>query len=640
MYEAMKIGVTLSLKNEFSVGLARLISDVSQADKKISGLSSKLRGLGVNARVALGGMAAMGLGTAIAASLAPAITEARKMETAVAGLKVLGLSPEQTAEAVSFAKAMDIAGSSYVQNVKLMTEAQGIFRETGLDGAAALEGAKLAAPTLAKLQTIAKMSGHGLSEAQERNFLRAIEMSGGLRDASTFNQRADLLYRLVGSESGNVSYEDMRAFYARGGASAKSIDDVGLMKLAPVIGELKGTSTGTALMTAYNRLNGNVKLPNQIIHELVNAGVWNRHNITWNSLGGARNIRSQGLLKGADLLASDPVAWENQVLEPMYKKLGIVTQNQKNLENAKLFGRTGGNMFTLIQTAAQSIDRSPDAINKHEGIDQAYVEQKKTTNGQTVVAVQGWHDLLNNIGTVILPSVNAGLTSFSGFLGSIANWTRDNPGLTRAVAYLAAATSGVLILGGALAVFTAAMALVSWPITLTVAAITGLIALGQWLYGLNWAAIWDGIKNGVMSFINWIGDAWKHRPTWLGGDGEVNPAPQIGVNGATKADRDYYAALNPPANINTVLHQQTIVSRVPPIIPSTPATAAANPPTTVKGGAVRTAASRPVMQGNVYLDNKKVGVIVDKTLGSAVGSFAQSNTYDPTFGQASAGMTY
>jgi len=561
MFEAFKIGIKLSLVNEVSHGLIAMAKDFNKAEYAADSLRSKIAKMGTATKFAFGGAIAMGAGAAMLMTMKPAIDAAKKWETAKANFSLFGMDSATNNEAFRFAQAMNIAGSTYVDNLHKMTEAQGAFRESGLTGPEALAGAKLAAPMLARLAVVAKAQGHEMTESDDASLIRAIEMSGGLKDAATFNSRADAIFKLVGSSGGQVKYEDVRAFYARGGVSAKGLTEEALMKFEPLMGEMKGTSAGTALMTSFNRLNGIVKLPNQIIHELVNSGLWNGKNIDWNAQGGAKNIRSEGLLKGASLLQTDPVKWEKEVLEPMYAKMGLVTQDQKNIENARLFGRTGGTLFSLMQQQEAPIARSPEAIRKRLGVNDSYADMQKTTQAQQNAVATNWQNILTNIGTAILPNVNAGLTTFNRFLSKVADFTRDNPGFVRFAMYGALMTATVLIIGGAIAMLVAGFLLVGGPVLLFTSLITGIgAALLALVYAIDWkeagnemTAGWNAIKNGFMGFFSWLGGLWSHRPVWMGGDGksligpadtnsdsqnsESKPAPNGSPNVRTSSDK-------------------------------------------------------------------------------------------------------
>lgn len=554
MFEAYKIGIRIALVNHASAGLLSLSKDFAAADAAASRFGAKASSIGRNLKLMAGGGLAIGAGVALAAMFKPALEAAKEFETAKANFGLLGLTSAQNTEAVRFAKNMNVVGSTYVENMNKMTEAQGVFREAGLSGMAALDGAKLAAPTLARLSVVAKMSGHAMSEADDKELLRAIEMSGGLKDAATFNHRADAIYKMVGSSGGNVKYTDIRQFYARGGVAAQSLTDEALMKLEPIIGEMKGGNAGVSLRTSFNRLNGIIRLPNQVAHALVNNGLWDKSKIVWNSMGGIKSMKGNPLTSSV-LMQTDVETWERTVLEPMYARMGVVTQNQKNVWNGLLFGSTGGAFFTNMQKNAATIARSPTAINKHLGINQALDEQSKTFAGQQDIAAATWKNIMTNIGDSILPKVNDGMTKFNLMLGKIADWTRDNPAATRIAVYAAAIAAGSLVVVGGLALISGALLLATPAVTalgvaIAVAgramlltpiglAITG-IATAAFLLWKNWDEYgpklhkaWDFISNGVTAFINKLIGAWNYVAPYLH-LGTITPLPTASTTPAAE----------------------------------------------------------------------------------------------------------
>jgi hypothetical protein len=111
----------------------------------------------------------------------------------------------------------------------------------------------------------------------------------------------------------------------------------------------------------------------------------------------------------------------------------------------------------------------------------------------------------------------------------------------------------------------------------------------------------------LVGFWGTLTNLWKNRPTWLGGEGGANPVPKVGENGATPADAAYYASLHGGGSPN------------------------------VKTAAQAGAGGKT---GDVYLDGKKVGSVLDKHLGKQTTLAGNSNTFDFSMGQAPAGMAY
>src|SRR5579863_4194192 len=258
MFEAYSVGIRLKLIDGVAAGLAGLSSSFAIFNRHIATSQAGLTGIEMQMRrlrtMGLVGGAMAGVGVAGLSLFKGPIEEAAKFQQQVQKFKLYGLGDAVTAEATKFAQGMNIIGTSYTDAMRLMNEAQGVFREGGLSGSAALAGAKLAAPMLAKIdfaaaglddETRARMHTQGLA------MLRFIEMRGGLQDAKKFNEIADAGWKAIWTSGGNVNWEQYRQFMARGGVAAQGLSSEALFgKLEPIIGELKGSTAGTALMTA------------------------------------------------------------------------------------------------------------------------------------------------------------------------------------------------------------------------------------------------------------------------------------------------------------------------------------------------------------------------------------------------------
>jgi hypothetical protein len=414
MTDAYKIGVSVVLTNLIGTELTRIAKEFEVADKSAAGFS-----------VALGAVAVAVAG--VTAAMVAGINEARKFQVEVAKFALFGMSDKTNRDAQSFAENMKVIGTSATEAMRLVNEAQGVFRESGLSEDQALRGAKMSAPLLAKIDFISKALDeasaskmHGSAQAM----LRFIDMQGGLNDPERFNQIANAGFKAIRSSGGNIDWEQYRQFRARGASAAANLSDAALFgEFEPIIQELKGSTAGFALRTAYNRMNGIIRLPNQAAHELVKIGAWDQSQIEWNSLGGIKRFKGNPLVE-ADLFAKDPVAYYEKYILPFYEK-NHLTQEQRTRENALLFGSTGGNLFSIIERQGGAIHRSADAWNKALGIDASVDVAKKTVDGQLVNLTAEWATLMKNIGTDLLPAVNSGLQILSGILKAINdNWQK------------------------------------------------------------------------------------------------------------------------------------------------------------------------------------------------------------------------
>ena len=450
MFEAWKIGVRVSVLDYASIGLRAISGAFLRTEADAARLESRIKS--IHGQLLKGGLM-VGAGVGILAAFKGPLEEAKKFQTEVAKFSLYGMSDQVNAQAVKFAKGMNIIGTSATDAMRALTEAQGVFRESGLDNSSALDGAKLAAPVLAKIA----FATAGLDDTtkermhtQSLAMLRFVEMRGGLKDAATFNSIADAGWKAIRSSGGNVNWEQMRQFMARGGVAAQGLSDEALFgKLEPVIGELKGNGAGTAWMTAYNRLIGGVRIPNQVAHLLADNGIWDSSKIEWNSQGGIKRFNGNPL-RDMQTLASDPVEFYEKNILPMYAKMGITTREEKGRENLLIFGRTGGAMFSLIDRQLATIHHSVEAQKKALGIDASVNQVGGSLAGKEIDFHAKFNDLLRETGNVILPMAVRALEILNPMLKDMATWMQRHPVMFGLVIKGLIGLAGALIGFGAL----------------------------------------------------------------------------------------------------------------------------------------------------------------------------------------------
>jgi hypothetical protein len=441
------------------------------------------------------------------------IDEAMKYQQAVTKFTLYGNGDKVNAEAVKFAKSMNIIGTSMTDAMENMTEAQGVFRESGLTGSAALDGAKLAAPLLSKI-AFATSGLDGDSQAkmhtQSLAMLRFIEMRGGLKDATTFNSIADAGWKAIRSSGGNINWEQMRQFMARGGVAAQGLTNTALFgKLEPVIGELKGSTAGNAWMTSYNRLVGGVRVPNQIAHLLADNGIWDASKIEWNSQGGIKRFNGNPL-RDMKTFSSDPVAFYEKNILPMYTKMGVTSAAEKGRENTLIFGRTGGAMFSLIDRQLAAIHRSVDAQKKTLGVDASVDAVKGTAAGQLLNYHKQMETLQTQLGLVILPMLIRGLQWLNPLLQKMGDWIGAHSTLAKGLVIIFGAIAGLALVGGSIIAIAGGFSLLTG--VLASGGIAGLIGG----VGSAFAALTPLVGAFLAAYVAWkagtaVGNAiYKH----------------------------------------------------------------------------------------------------------------------------------
>lgn len=446
-YEAYSVAVKLSLINNVSSGLLLISKNIQSVHGDVDKLNEKLKSIGKT--MAIGG-ALFGGGMALASVFKGPLEEAKKFQTAMANFSLYGMSDKVNAEAQRYVQSMNAIGTSTVENMKIFTEAQGVFRESGRSDFSALEGAKIAAPVLAKID----YASRALSEESQAKLnhgkmamLRYIEDSGGLKSAKRFNELADAGWKMVQTSGGSVDWENLRQFKARAGVAAMNMTDDAVAEMEPLLTMLKGQTAGFSLRTAYNRLNGIIKIPNQVAHNLVDNHIWDESKIIWNKQGGIKMFKGNPLIN-AELFSKNPTEFYEKIIMPMYAKSGIKTDASVAQMNAMIFGSTGGAMFTLMHKNMEKLHHSLEAQHKAKGIDASVEVANGTLAGQEEQLKAKWADLKLQIGQIVLPYAIEFLKGLTSAIKDMTIWAKNNQGTVKLLTYAFMGLSAVLMGAG------------------------------------------------------------------------------------------------------------------------------------------------------------------------------------------------
>jgi hypothetical protein len=445
-FSAYSVAVRVSLVQDVTHGLARMSTALATTGRDVENLHGKLRAMGA---LTMGGAALLGGGMMGLHAMRAGLEEARKFQTEVANLRTLGIGEAATQDAVKFVKAMDVIGVSWTEKMRLFTEAQGVFRQSGVSGPGALAAAKLATPFLAQMR-FANASLHpdeaGKMDASSMAMLRFVEMRGGLNSPQRFKEIATQGYKAIQGSKGNVSWELYRQFLATSGVAGQGMSDTAMFgQMEPVIGELKSRA-GTAYMTSFNRLNGLVKLPNQVAHDLVNAGIWDGSKITWNSQGGIKAFAGNPL-RDAQTFGTSQFDWYKANVLPWYQRAGFTPQ-QMDREDALIGGRTGGMMFSVFRRQQHVIEASVEAQRVAMTPEQAAAVGGRTLAGRRIQVSAQWANVKEAAGEALIPLAVAALGAFLPVLKAISDFSLKHPGMFKALILGFTGLSIMAVIGG------------------------------------------------------------------------------------------------------------------------------------------------------------------------------------------------
>lgn len=459
MMEAYSVGVRISLINGVSSGLLALSRDFGKANIAAKELQASIRSIKTGLLIGTG-LTLAGLG--ILAMFKPALDEAKKFQNEVAKFSLYGMGDQANREAANFAKSMNVMGSSYVDNMRLMTEAQGIFRESGKNTLSEqLEGAKIASPILAKLAFIeAGLSDDDRSNrhAQDLAMLRFIEARGGANNPQSFGRIADWGFKLMQSSGGVVDWSQLQQLTATSGVAGFNLSEDAISKLEPVIADLKGGRLGSGLRVSFQRLLGTQRgLPRQAVSELLGLGLWDPSKVELSSGGGIKRFTGQpgDVLRDRAKFATDPVGYYTQDFLPaIAKKYGdgilgdsVDARIKRAVEISMVFGPGNASaVFSQIDKLLPAINRSLGAQGRQLGIDASYNAVGNTLSGKQLQLRKEFSNLLESTGEAVLPIAIQGMKTLIPMLRAVDDFATKHP---RAFADIA---QGLLALGAALTV--------------------------------------------------------------------------------------------------------------------------------------------------------------------------------------------
>lgn len=447
--DAYKIAVQIALTENVTRGLAMMSPkfqgvnrDAKELAKELKDLERRLASIGKMTMLGGGLVAAGGAGLKL---LEEPLKKAMDYERYVANLRQQGLGNSQIDDAKKYVQATNIINTSALDRMRIFTEAQGAFRESGKSGAEALEAAKTMLPVLSTYEVaLSTLSGskHAAAEGAMRNLNKTVEIMGGIGNMERAKEIADGVFKATQSSGKMVDERQLKQFFAYGASSTnqQSLRTV-FGGLEPIIGELGGSTVAVGMRTAYSRTNGMMSLPPKLmLHEMQRLGMVD-------STGRKQNAML------ADLQSTNVIGYAQEIMQ-RYAKAGIVSQTDRERENAIIFGTNGSKVFNKIMSQLPVLKESLEAYDKAQGASQVTNDPANKALMARQNFQKKWEDLQLVLGQNggLIDMATKGLTALGSAISSITVFARQHPLLTKiavggfAVISMLAIFSGTLLL--------------------------------------------------------------------------------------------------------------------------------------------------------------------------------------------------
>lgn len=448
MFNSYSIGVTISLMNQISPGLSRIITDLAKTDEQAHKLQKRLDSIAVGFKASLG---AIGAGVALASPFKAGLQEAEKFERALLRLKMIGGIDAATMSTVrSDALSGKFAGIGPAQQVDMFRDLHAAFGDK--------QHAMEFMPQFAAIARISEtMYGKNIagSEADLKALARVAERRGGTKSVAAMDSSMDLVTKILIASGGAVTPKDIQQFGARMGASFNTLSNEGLLKEWALMQEMGGSQAGTSMASALQNLaygrgseaSGMHLRKYGMVDEAKNAKLLQEHyGDKWVN---HRNKIEAGAIKGFDQLITDKMGWIQDVFLAQLKKSGVTSEKDIGLAAAlMLSNRRGADDIALSATQLSRILKDYQIAVESKGYKEADRELQDNPVFKLDKLKKDWERALTNLGEAVLPTAIKAVNQMSDAFKWFNTFAEKNPGIIQNVTNGFLGLSAVLIGGG------------------------------------------------------------------------------------------------------------------------------------------------------------------------------------------------
>ncbi|SMF96033.1 hypothetical protein SAMN02949497_3413 [Methylomagnum ishizawai] len=380
-------------------------------------------------------------------------------------LKSLGMSNDAMGLANKLANENKQFGVTASQSLALIRDAQQAFRDS-----AGLHHAEMVFPLLSKLHYASGVLGDAQGQAFERQFMdvmKVAEFRGGMGSKEAFERQANMMFQASTSTGNRVRASDYLTFLRNAGISAYGLNDRALYYgLEPILQELGPSQAATGMQTAYNRTQLGIGLKQAgkgVGQEMLRIGFLDPKGVEYDKKGmfkqykpGAHPMLDKGLMY------ENPIQFYTDFVIPHYKKAGIISDRDRQNENALIFGRTGGKFYNAIDKLLPIIQKSLEVTEKAMTISQAAEGAAGTKVGAEERMAASWKNFATAAGLPSLQDYTTAVNSLSGAVETGTKLMNEHQTATKVMAEALGVLFGAAMIGGA------------WKLTKAAAGFVGL----------------------------------------------------------------------------------------------------------------------------------------------------------------------
>lgn len=459
-FEAYKIAVKISLVNNVSAGLLAMSSHFSKANAQASELQSKLnkiKMLGMTG-MAIGSAGVMGLGI-IAKMIKPATEYAHQLNI----INMAGWTQRDIANAVGDAwkNTGNVITTTATENLRTLLDLKNVL--------GTLPEARMALPIVSRIQGVLAASSEtkisGNSKDLAYSMAKALDVIGAGTNRDTFEKQAEMMSKVIIATQGRVTPEMFKSLFVYSRQASTGLSDEYKYQLAPtLLQELAGAGGGGGgsrglgpAQAAFYRFTNQGFINKKSLPELVSLGLVDASSAIKTTTSGT----TVGAMAGASLAASNPFDWTMNVLVPaIRKKYGADLSNQDVIQHVGNLMRGNQNGAWLVgQFISKSVNFQRDQQNIKQTMSTANAYKSSLSNDPNTAFLAlsaQWTNFKIAFMMGVIPVLIPALVKLTDMFNALSGWARENPTLTKGIAIGFIALASAMAIGGTILLVSAA----------------------------------------------------------------------------------------------------------------------------------------------------------------------------------------
>jgi len=374
------------------------------------------RGAGMFTSLATGAMAggpalAMAAGIAIPTGmlLHAGFHQEGEMQKNLAQLQEQGFNQNQLIEARKLATNPNVKGVAPMEMMEALKAGQIATQDWS--------EAKFLAPKLAKAISAAQVSYGGMTEAQLQDAVRVAEFKGG-SDKNKVSETLDTVFGMMSLSAGTLKPTELKTFFKRSLSASTNLTKEGVFALEPTIQEAGGSTAGSGLRVLNQLLVGGAGMTANKAKMLERVGIIHKGDVKYDKEG--RPVGNKyGMMdpEMQNLLQHDPAMWLEKTI-PGLKKAGINTDEEVADFFKSTFLGNPGNLLATMYKNMGKVKRARTKYSDQADVEKAYQISQQTQAGAIKNLDASWEHFATVFGGETAPAMTKAIRLLSDIIDS------------------------------------------------------------------------------------------------------------------------------------------------------------------------------------------------------------------------------